>query len=147
MHVSQTMLDTPPFTHTVTGVELGDLDINKFNSINNTTINSFSDVCYKKFKDRYPRCPYGSVDADPRVWTTVAIMNLSRKIQIQIQNQLQSEIFTFPNGCCTSNHCSINLFYELVVEELLKEKKIINTDETIEKMYGEEVPESSAKLT
>ena len=132
MHVSQTMLETPPFTHVINCVEIGDFDFDKLKTINNDTIKPFSDECYKIFKERYPRCLKGSVDTDPLIWVTIAINHLLKKIH----NQDLTNMFVFPNGCCTQGHCSINLFYEIVTEELLKDKKIINTDENIVKMYG-----------
>ena len=41
-----------------------------------------------------------------------------------------------PNGCCSTSHCSINLFYEILIERLLKTHRIINNDESINAMYG-----------
>lgn len=34
--------------------------------------------------------------------------------------------FVFPNGCCNQKICSINNFYEIVLEQLLKTHRIIN---------------------
>jgi len=134
MHVSNTMLETPPFTHTITGIEPSELDFDKINSFNNDTVKTFSEECYKIFKKRYPRCLVGSVDSNPHIWVVIALNHFIKKLHEQRQ-----DIFVFPNGCCIREHCSINLFYEIIVEELLKEKKIINTNEDIIKMYGEEV--------
>ena len=41
-----------------------------------------------------------------------------------------------PNGCCTMSHCSINLFYEILIERLLQTHRIINNDKAINAMYG-----------
>ncbi|GAG34923.1 unnamed protein product, partial [marine sediment metagenome] len=133
MHVSQTMSEKPPFTHAINGVEVGDLNIGKLRTLNNNNVEAFSKICYKIFKERYPRCLKGSVDIDPLIWVRIALNHLIKKIHEQ-----DKDMFVFPNGCCTHEHCSINLFYEIIVEELLTNKKIINTNEGIEKMYGEE---------
>jgi len=131
MHVSQTQLETPPFTHQINNVDFDDLDIDKLRTLDINTVKSFSEECYKIFKERYPRCLKGSVDVNPLVWVTFALNHLLNKIHNQDQ-----DMFVFPNGCCTQGHCSINLLYEIVVEELLTNKRIINTDESVKKIYG-----------
>ena len=134
MHVSQTISAVPPFTHTINGIETTDLNMDKMNSLTNDTVKAFSEECYKKFTERYPRCLKGSVDTDPLIWTIIAVRHLSLKIHEQ-----SPDVFVFPNGCCTRDICSINLFYEIIVEELLTVKKIINTNDDITKMYGKEI--------
>ena len=131
MHVSQTQSESPPFTHKINSVEFADLDIDKLNTLNDNTVKTFSEECYKIFKERYPRCLKGSVDVNPLIWVTIALNHLMHKIHNQ-----SPDMFVFPNGCCTQGHCSINLLYEIVVEELLTNKRIINTNESIIKMYG-----------
>ena len=131
MHLSQTIAEKPPFTHTITGIEKKHLDITKIGFFTNETIKTFSEECYNKFTERYPRCLKGSVDADPHIWTIIAVRHLRQKLYEDSPN-----VFIFPNGCCNRHICSINLFYEIIVEELLIDKKIINTDEDIIKMYG-----------
>jgi len=159
MHASQTQLESPPFTHQINNVEFEDLDMDKLRTVdvwvpgNNLGINnkfkSFSEECYKIFKERYPRCLKGSVDVNPHTWTSVVINHLYHIIFIRgidppilrgtlLRGQFKDpDMFVFPNGCCTQGHCSINLFYEIVIEELLKNKRIINTDESVKKLYGD----------
>ncbi len=140
MHVSNTILETPPYTHTITGVEISEIDFSIIDLFDNDTVRSFTDECYRIFRERYPRCLKGSVDADPYVWSAIALNNLVNNVKSHEQEQMQLEdVFVFPNGCCTLKHCSINLFYEIIIEQLLKEKRIINTDEDIKTMYGKEV--------
>jgi len=137
MHVSQTQLESPPFTHQINNVEFEDLDMDKLRTLDNNTFKSFSDECYKIFKDRYPRCLKGSVDVNPHIWTSVVLNHLINKISTTLRGQFKDQyMFVFPNGCCTQGHCSINLFYEIVIEELLKNKRIINTDESVKQLYG-----------
>ncbi len=143
MHVSQTQLESPPFTHQINNVEFEDLDMDKLRTLDNNTFIPFSEECYKIFKERYPRCLKGSVDVNPHTWTSVVINHLYHKIFIggidppTLRGQFKDpDMFVFPNGCCTQGHCSINLFYEIVIEELLKNKRIINTDEIVKKLYG-----------
>jgi len=131
MHLSQTITEKPPFTHTITGIQNNNLDITKICSFTNETVKTFSEECYNIFTERYPRCLKGSVDADPHIWTIIAVGHLRQKLYEDSPN-----VFIFPNGCCNRHICSINLFYEIIVEELLIDKKIINTDEDIIKMYG-----------
>jgi hypothetical protein len=130
MHVSIT-LNKPPFTHIIKNLSNDDIDLNKLNSINNDNIISFSKICFEKFVERYPRCLKGSVHVNSYVWTEIAIKTLKTNITNKKEN-----IFVFPNGCCSLNKCSINLYYEIVVEELLKEKHNINNDEDIKNEYG-----------
>ena len=131
MHVSQTQLESPPFTHQINNVKFDDLDIDKLRTLNNNTVKSFSEECYKIFKERYPRCLKSSVDVNPFVWVTIALNHLLNKIHNQ-----DPDMFVFPNGCCTQGHCSINLLYEIVVEELLTNKRILNTDNSVKNIYG-----------
>ena len=134
MHLSQTVSENPPFTHTITGIKNDNININKLYSFTNETVKTFSEECYKIFTDRYPRCLKGSVDADPHIWTIIAVRHLKQKIY-----ENSPAVFVFPNGCCNRDICSINLFYEIIVEELLTVKKIINTNDDIIKMYGKEI--------
>ncbi len=137
MHVSQTQLESPPFTHQINNVEFEDLDMDKLRTLDNNTFIPFSEECYKIFKERYPRCLKGSVDVNPHIWTSVVLNHLINKISTTLRGQFKDpDMFVFPNGCCTQGHCSINLFYEIVIEELLKNKRIINTDESVKQLYG-----------
>jgi len=133
MHVSQTQLESPPFTHKINNVKCTDLDIDKLRTLeDNNTVKSFSEECYKIFKERYPGCLKGSVDVNPFVWVTIALNHLLNKI-----HNRDPDMFVFPNGCCTQGHCSINLLYEIVVEELLTNKRILNTDKSVKNISGD----------
>ena len=107
MHVAQTISETPPFTHTVDNVTMEEIDTQKLKSFTSENVESFSKVCYEEYKKRYPEALYGSVDVNPTIWTVVVINNLQKE-----------KPFEFPNGCCTRKICSINLFYEIVLEQL-----------------------------
>lgn len=115
MHVQQTISNNPPFHHIVENITLDDLDFSLINSITENNIADFAKQCFIKYKERQTNSAYGSVDFDPVIWTKIAIMNLSTE-----------KPFVFPNGCCNQKICSINNFYEIILEQLLKTHRIIN---------------------
>ncbi len=76
-----------------------------------TDLQCFVKICYSKFMDlnHHGR---GTVDFDPRAWVEIAI----RAVRTTIANGLSS--VSFPNGCCMRSDCSLNLMYNVVLNEL-----------------------------
>ena len=124
MHLSQTVLEQPPFTHTIDNLTLEDINMDKVNSITNVNLNDFVKICFEKFLKRYPRIAKGSVHIDPVNWVIILI------------NYLKKNNLNLPNGCCTQAKCSINLYYEIILEEFLKEPRILNNNKEILAEYG-----------
>jgi len=139
MHVSETMSSSPPFTHIIPNeVNILQLDMDKINKIVGDkeecekNMETFSQECYTAFKERYPRCLRGSVDVQPSIWTFIAM----KSIVVAFNEGKLNKRIELPNGCCNMSHCSINLFYEILIERLLTSHRIINNDESINAMYG-----------
>jgi hypothetical protein len=101
-------LKNPPFTHTIPLYN----DIGRFRFPDNETdLVIFVKICYSKFVDLNPHGK-GTVDFNPRAWVEVAIQVIRKSV-----NKGLSSV-SFPNGCCTRSDCSLNLMYEVVLNEL-----------------------------
>ena len=109
MHIRQTTQKNPPYKYIVDNISVEEFDLSKINSITHENIDTFSKHCYSEYKNKYPDTLYGSVDINPKFWTQVVILNFKKE-----------NPFEFPNGCCNQKSCSINLFYEIVLKQLLK---------------------------
>ena len=115
MHVQQSISESPPFKINIENISIDDLDFSKINSFTNENIYDFSRHCFDIYKKRYPNSLYGSVDINPTIWTQILIRNLSK-----------IKPFELPNGCCNQPSCSINMFYKIILEELLIVHRVIN---------------------
>jgi len=76
--------------------------------------NEFSKQCFEEFKKIHPSLPFGSVHYEPLQWTLFALHAINNSIETK------KNVIDFPNGCCTLDTCSINLYYEVVVKMLTK---------------------------
>ncbi len=115
-HVQQTLLPNPPFSYTLPfNYELVNKD--KYKSLRiEENLDEFVKMCMNKYKDRYPSLPVGSVDYNPKIWTKFALKSIATTYKSK------NTTITFPNGCCSKEEeCPINLFYEIVLEELCLE--------------------------
>ena len=113
VHVSQTT-NVSPFPINV------EFDYNKFNyekykfiTENNDNYNNFAKTCFDIFLKKNPNLPKGSVHVDHIVWTKFAIKSI-----IESYNS-KKNIITFPNGCCSINNCPINIYYLIVLENIM----------------------------
>ena len=119
MHVQQTGLSNPPFKFVLDFIP-STFDLEKFNAITSSELelNSFSKSCFEIFKSKYKTIPFGSVHLNQVIWTKFALKSI---ILSYID---KSTTVTFPNGCCSNvNNCPINLFYSIVLQNLILETK------------------------
>ncbi len=113
-HVQQTSLDPSPFPYVfIFSREMFKKD--KYMSLarNSEEFEKFVKKCYDKFIERHPGVARGSVHHNPKTWVKFALKGIAKAWK---EN---SREVTFPNGCCSMNEkCPINMFYEIVLEEL-----------------------------
>jgi hypothetical protein len=110
MHMSQTKLENPPFHHTCVK-DLATIDTTKVARLcsSKDELMAFAAECLVEFKQEYPNALFGSVHMVPHFWAGIALST--------IQNARTNNI-SFPNGCCTFDHCPINNYYEIVLKNV-----------------------------
>jgi hypothetical protein len=103
----QTLSSNPPFHYKTTLNKDIKLDIyaDLFKK------QQFMDDVYSKYKALDN--PFGSVDVDPVFWANVVFT--------VIANHDGSQDIEIPNGCCNQNSCYINVFYQMVLNELVEQ--------------------------
>jgi hypothetical protein len=115
-HVKQTSINPPPFLYKVPfDYETINADILNKVLTNNNIFNIFCKKCYEEFL-KIPNITEGSVHINPYVWTNFAVQTIKSFCEKQEKNEI-----AFPNGCCNmSSTCSINLYYNVVLNALKK---------------------------
>ncbi len=115
-HLQQTSSVNPPFSYSLPfNHQLINKD--KYKSLRTEDkLDEFVQRCMSKYKERHSSQPIGSVDYNPKTWTKFALKSIATTYKTK------EETIVFPNGCCSrEEHCPINLFYEIVLEELCLE--------------------------
>lgn len=121
-HILQTASSYPPFSYSLPfNYELVNetkykLLETKYKSLeDDDELDKFVNECFTKYKERYPTQNIGSVNYNPKPWVLYAIKSIVNSYKTKSNN------ITFPNGCCSSENCPINKFYEIVIEEICLE--------------------------
>ena len=113
-HLYQTNLEPSPFPYTFFfNREMFNKE--KYSQIakNPELFVEFVSNCFEKFMQRHGDVPRGSVHYNPQTWVRFALKAIARAWK---DNSTQ---VIFPNGCCSmSEKCPINMFYQIVLEEL-----------------------------
>lgn len=116
MHIKLSNDNNPPFTHKK------EFDKKKINCElmktlqNRDTLKNFSIECIKLLKEKHPQMLTGSVHYCPISWVVLAYNTVVNKLQKNLDTK--NDIILYPNGCCSKNDCSINLFYDVIHERL-----------------------------
>ena len=103
-HAQSTLSENPL---TFNQLEL-DMDIiDKFPQFTEEILDNICSKAYDKFKEL--SLPRGSVDLEPKFWTHICLIAVSKHDSGKIK---------IPNGCCTMIDCPIAKYYALVIETL-----------------------------
>ena len=114
MHVNLSNSDTPPFVH-IKEFDKKKINYDLMDKIKNEeTQKIFSMECLELLKKRHPNIPFGSVHYNPVTWVVVVYNTIVKKLNDETKNNTIS----YPNGCCSKKDCSINLFYDIVHENI-----------------------------
>lgn len=111
VHIRQSSLATPPFSHKVQA-NLNSLNKGKIDSIMSSKdeFDLFVDACFTVFVEENQSIPIGSVHTNPPVWTLFALKAITTASNDEV---------VFPNGCCNNSSCPINKYYEIVLKSLI----------------------------
>lgn len=114
-HVQQTAQPNPPFSHNLS-FNYEKINKTKYKSLGTEqNLNDFVNVCFEKYKQRNPNHRTGTLDRNLKTWTKFALKSIVNAYKAK------TDIIIFPNGCCSLENCPINLFYEIVLEEICLE--------------------------
>jgi hypothetical protein len=114
MHVNLSTSDRPPFTH-IKNFNKEKINHELMRKIKNEdALKIFSTECLESLKKKYPNVLFGSVHYNPMIWVKIAYNTIMKKINDRSENNTIS----YPNGCCTKEDCTINLFYDIVHENI-----------------------------
>jgi hypothetical protein len=111
MHVQQTIANPPPFTHSISLPHGQKLNHHKITLLlsNPQLCKDFETICYHQFLEL--DVLRGSVHYNPSTWLTIALT---------IMDEFDdTDTIVFPNGCCSMEQCTINQFYQIIVDQLL----------------------------
>ena len=100
-------INSPIYQHPVKNLDNIDMekvyellhDINK--------IDTFAKKCYEDLEKM--NLSYGTVHYRHKFWVDVALVALNSKKN------------TIPNGCCSATDCTVNIFYDIICENLQKD--------------------------
>lgn len=114
MHVNLSKSDNPPYMH-VKKFNKEKINYELIETIKNKdALKIFSTECLESLKKKYPKILFGSVHYNPEIWVIIAYNTIITKISDKSENNTIS----YPNGCCSQSNCSINLFYDVVHENI-----------------------------
>jgi hypothetical protein len=114
MHVSQSSQQNSPFPYKVE-FDYTKLNIDKFNHVNmnENNLKDFAKICFDEFIKKNPDLPKGSVHMDHVIWTKFALKTIFDTFCSKTNS------IYFSNGCCSRNNCPINIYYLIVLENIM----------------------------
>ena len=104
------------FWYTVQDVSCSDIDGTKCRELveDFEKMKLFSEQCYSIYNAKYASSmDIGSVDVLPVFWVNSAIGQLHYFVNVENVHQIK-----LSNGCCDSPQCPINLFYNIIIEQI-----------------------------